>query len=149
MKLLYFAKIREILGRGDETISLPPNILSAGDLIDYLMDLDDIYKTAFSDKRFFIAADEEFVEMDFIIKKSAIAINAADARPARFTGGERIDCSIAELDIDKRKATLSIKLLEEIERKDALDKYGSEGSGKNLPFSSLSDDLKKKKKEDE
>ena len=87
--------------------------------------------------------------MDFIIKKSAIAINVADARPARFTGGERIDCAIAELDFDKRKATLSIKLLEEIDRKDALDKYGSEGSGKNLPFSSLSEDLEKKKKKDE
>ncbi len=91
----------------------------------------------------------EGCEMDFIIKKSAIAINAADARPARFTGGERIDCAIAELDHDKRKAVLSIKMLEEIERKDALDKYGSEGSGKNLPFSSLSEDLEKKKKEDE
>ena len=91
----------------------------------------------------------EGCEMDFVIKKSAIAINAADARPARFTGGERIDCAISELDLDKRKVVLSIKLLEEIERKDALDKYGSEGSGKNLPFSSLSDDLKKKKKEDE
>jgi small subunit ribosomal protein S1 len=94
----------------------------------------------------------EGCEMDFVIKKSAIAINAADARPARFTGGERIDCAIAELDHDKRKATLSIKLLEEIERKEALAKYGTEGSGKNLPFSSLSDDLEKKdkrKKEDE
>ena len=29
-------------------------------------------------------------------------------------------------------------------KKEALDKYGAEGSGKNLPFSSLSDDLKKK-----
>ena len=37
-----------------------------------------------------------------------------------------------------------MKLLEEIERKDALQKYGAEGSGKNLPFSSLSEDLKKK-----
>ena len=91
----------------------------------------------------------EGCQMDFIIKKSAIAINAADARPARFTGGERIDCAIAELDLNKRKATLSIKLLEEIEKKDALDKYGAEGSGKNLPFSSLSEDLKKKKKKDE
>ena len=90
----------------------------------------------------------EGCEMDFVIKKSAIAINAADARPARFTGGERIDCAITELDLDKRKATLSIKLLEEIERKEALEKYGSEGSGKNLPFSSLSDDLKKQKNED-
>ena len=86
----------------------------------------------------------EGCEMDFVIKKSQIAINAADARPSRFTGGEKIDCAIAELDQNKRKVTLSMKLLEEIEKKEALDKYGSEGSGKNLPFSSLSEDLKKK-----
>ena len=86
----------------------------------------------------------EGCEMDFQIKKSQIAINAADARPSRFTGGERIDVAIAELHFDKRKATLSIKLLEEIEKREALEKYGTEGSGKNLPFSSLSEDLKKK-----
>ena len=86
----------------------------------------------------------EGCEMDFQIKKSAIAINAADARPSRWTGGEKLDCAIADLDLDKRKVTLSIKLLEEIEKKEALEKYGSEGSGKNLPFSSLSEDLKKK-----
>ena len=88
----------------------------------------------------------EGCEMDFNIKKSQIAINSADARPSRFTGGERIDCAIQDLDFDKRKITLSIKLLEEIEKKEALEKYGSEGSGKNLPFSSLSEDLKKKDK---
>jgi small subunit ribosomal protein S1 len=91
----------------------------------------------------------EGCEMDFQIKKSAIAINAADARPNRWTGGEKIDCAIADLDLDKRKATLSIKLLEEIDKKEALDKYGSEGSGKNLPFSSLSEDLKKKEEDKE
>ena len=89
----------------------------------------------------------EGCEMDFNIKKSQIAINAADARSSRFTGGERIDCAIAELDLDKRKASLSIKLLEEIEKKEALEKYGAEGSGKNLPFSSLSKDLKKKEED--
>ena len=88
----------------------------------------------------------EGCEMDFSIKKSQIAINAADARPSRFTGGERIDCAISDLDLSKRKVNLSIKLLEEIEKKEALEKYGSEGSGKNLPFSSLSEDLKKKDK---
>ena len=86
----------------------------------------------------------EGCEMDFIIKKSQIAINAADARPSRFTGGERIDCAISDIDTNKRKVNLSIKLLEEIEKKEALEKYGAEGSGKNLPFSSLSEDLKKK-----
>ena len=86
----------------------------------------------------------EGCEMDFMIKKSQIAINAADARSSRFTGGEKVDCAIAELDLNKRKVSLSMKLLEEIEKKEALDKYGAEGSGKNLPFSSLSEDLKKK-----
>ena len=88
----------------------------------------------------------EGCDMDFIIKKSQIAINPADARPSRFTGGEKIDCAISEIDLDKRKISLSMKLLEEIEKKEALKKYGAEGSGKNLPFSSLSDDLKKKDK---
>ena len=90
----------------------------------------------------------EGCEMDFQIKKSAIAINAADARPSRWTGGEKLDCAIADIDLAKRKVTLSIKLLEEIEKKEALDKYGSEGSGKNLPFSSLSEDLKRKEKKE-
>tara|TARA_B100001939_G_scaffold231004_1_gene198999 strand:- start:233 stop:1957 length:1725 start_codon:yes stop_codon:yes gene_type:complete len=89
----------------------------------------------------------EGCDMDFQIKKSAIAINSADARPSRWTGGEKLDCAIADLDLNKRKVTLSIKLLEEIEKKEALEKYGSEGSGKNLPFSSLSEDLKKKEEE--
>jgi small subunit ribosomal protein S1 len=91
----------------------------------------------------------ENCEMDFQIKKSEIAINAADARPSRWTGGEKVDVAIKEIQIDKRKVVLSIKLLEEIEKKEALDKYGSEGSGKNLPFSSLSDDLKKKEEDKE
>ncbi len=88
----------------------------------------------------------EGCEMDFVIKKSQIAINSADARSSRFTGGEKVDCAISEIDLDKRKISLSMSLLEEIEKKDALEKYGAEGSGKNLPFSSLSDDLKKKDK---
>ena len=88
----------------------------------------------------------EGCEMDFIIKKNQIAINPADSRTSRFTGGERIDCAISEIDFNKRKVTLSIKLLEELQKKEALEKYGSEGSGKNLPFSSLSEDLNKKNK---
>ncbi|MFL2853794.1 MAG: S1 RNA-binding domain-containing protein [Candidatus Pelagibacter sp.] len=89
----------------------------------------------------------EGCEMNVLIKKSQIAVNASDARPSRFVGGERIDSAIAELNFEKRKVSLSIKLLEEIQKKEALDKYGAEGSGKNLPFSTLSDKLKKKDKE--
>jgi len=80
------------------------------------------------------------------IKKSAIAINAADARPSRFVGGERIDAAISELNVSKRKVSLSIKLLEELQNKEAVSKFSSPLSGKNLPFSSLSDKLEKKEK---
>ena len=88
----------------------------------------------------------EGCEMDFNIKKNQIAIDPSDARPSRFTGGERIDCAISEINFEKRKVSLSIKLLEEIQKKEALDKYGNEDSGKNLPFSSLSKDLMNKNK---
>ena len=87
--------------------------------------------------------------LEFLIKKSQIAISASDARPSRFVGGERIDVAISELDFAKRKVALSIKLLEELQNKEAVSKFSSPLSGKNLPFSSLSDKLddKKKKKE--
>ena len=67
MKLLYFAKIREVLGKSEEIIELPQNINTTRDLIKFLTELDDIYQIAFSDKNFFIACDEEIVEMDFLI----------------------------------------------------------------------------------
>ncbi len=89
----------------------------------------------------------EGCNMDFQIKKSEIAINASDARPSRWTGGEKVDVAIKDLQIDKRKIVLSIKLLEELDRDIALKTYGSEASGKNLPFSSLSEDIKKKEEE--
>ena len=91
----------------------------------------------------------EGCEMDFQIKKSEIALNSADARPSRWTGGEKVDVAIKEIQLDKRKVILSIKYLEEQARDLALKTYGSEASGKNLPFSSLSEDLKKKEEEKE
>ena len=102
-------------------------------------------KVSSSDNKGLIVKPEG-CEMDFFIKKSQIAINAADARPTRFVGGERIDAAIAELNLEKRKVTLSIKLLEELQNKEAVSKFSSPLSGKNLPFSSLSDQLDKKEK---
>ena len=92
----------------------------------------------------------EGCDLEFLIKKSQIAVNAADARPSRFVGQERIDSAISEINFEKRKVSLSIKLLEELQNKEAVDKFSSPLSGKNLPFSSLSeklDDKKKKKTE--
>ena len=83
-------------------------------------------------------------KVELHIKKSQIAINASDSRPNRFIKGDRIDAAIQELDLKKRKVNLSIKLLEELQNKEAVSKFSSPLSGKNLPFSSLSDKLDKK-----
>ena len=91
----------------------------------------------------------ENCELEFLIRKSNIAINASDARPSRFVGGERIDAAISELNIEKRKASLSIKLLEELQNKEAVSKFSSPLSGKNLPFSSLSEKLEDKNNDEE
>ena len=87
----------------------------------------------------------ENCELEFLIKKSNIALNSSDARPSRFVGGERIDAAISELNVEKRKVSLSIKLLEELQNKEAVTKFSSPLSGKNLPFSSLSEKLGDKK----
>ena len=103
-----------------------------------------------SDNKGLIVKPEK-CEIEFLIKKSNIAVNSSDARPSRFVGGERIDAAIAELNKDKRKVSLSIKLLEELQNKEAVSKFSSPLSGKNLPFSSLSEKLvdKKNKVKDE
>ena len=93
-----------------------------------------------------INVQPEGSELNFIIKKSQLAIATQDQRGSRWVGGERIDVAISEIDINKRKVSLSIKLLEELKNKEAVSKFSSPLSGKNLPFSSLSEELKKKDK---
>ena len=96
-----------------------------------------------------ITVKPESCDLEFLIKKSNIAVNSSDARPSRFVGGERIDAAISEINFDKRKASLSIKLLEELQNKEAVTKFSSPLSGKNLPFSSLSEKLDDKKNKDD
>jgi len=87
-------------------------------------------------------------DLDIFIKKSQIAINQGDARSNRFIQGDRIDAAIAEINVEKRKIVLSIKLLEEMQNKEAVSKFSSPLSGKNLPFSTLSEKMDNKKKEE-
>ena len=90
----------------------------------------------------------EGTNFEILIKKNQIAINVEDARTNRFIPGDRIDAAIAEINFEKRKLNLSIKLLEEMQNKEAVSKFSSPLSGKNLPFSSLSEKLDKTKKDD-
>ena len=97
-------------------------------------------------KGLMVSPEEGGIEL--LIKKNQIAINAEDQRQNRFVVGDRIDAAISEISHEKRKITLSIKLLEEMQNKEAVSKFSSPLSGKNLPFSSLSEKLDNKKKED-
>ena len=66
------------------------------------------------------------------IKRNQIAVEKEDARPSRFSRGDKIDAMIIEIDFEKRKIALSIKALEEQMNKEAVKKYGSQDSGASL-----------------
>ena len=84
--------------------------------------------------------------MKILIKKNQIAINKEDQRTNRFNKGDKVDCMLLDLDLKKRKVSLSIKMLEEEQTKEAIKRYGSVDSGRSLPFADLPKTLKKKNK---
>ena len=84
-----------------------------------------------------------------LIKKNQIAIDKEDQRANRFNKGDKVDCMLLDLDLEKRKISLSIKMLEEEQAKEAIKKYGSVDSGRALPFADLPKALKKKSKKEE
>ena len=56
---------------------------------------------------------------------------------------------LLDLDLKKRKVSLSIKMLEEEQTNEAIKRYGSADSGRSLPFAELPKTLKKKGKKEE
>ena len=85
-------------------------------------------------------------EFEVFIKKNQIAIQSEDARSERFTVSDRVDAAIIELSMDKRKVSLSLKRVEEINNEIAIKNYSDLSSGKSLPFANLSEKLDKKDK---
>ena len=63
------------------------------------------------------------------ITQNQLAKEIKNARPTRFTRGDKIDAMIIELNKSKKIATLSIKALEEKQTEEAVKKYGSKDSG--------------------
>ena len=86
--------------------------------------------------------------MKILIRKNQIAIDKGDQRTSRFNKGDKVDCMLMDLDLKKRKVSLSIKMLEEEQTKEAIKRYGSVDSGRSLPFAELPDTLKKKGKKE-
>lgn len=51
MKILYFARIRQIAGRGMEEVDVPPSVTTVRALIDFLAERDERLAAAFADRR--------------------------------------------------------------------------------------------------
>ena len=91
-------------------------------------------------------------QVKILIKKNQIAVDKEDQRVNRFNKGDKVDCMLQDLDLKKRKVSLSIKMLEQEQTKEAIKRYGSVDSGRSLPFAELTKTIRKKrdqKKEEE
>ncbi len=72
MKLLYFAWVRERLGKAEEQIEPPPGIATVGDLMAWLAGRDEQYAHAFENARVIRAAiDHRHVRPDAPIAGAA------------------------------------------------------------------------------
>ncbi len=87
----------------------------------------------------------------YMIKKAELAKDLQNQRTNIYSGGEKVDCMITGLDLNKRKVTLSIKELEIKNEKIAIKKYGGTSSGqslKNILGKAFSKKSKNKKEEE-
>ena len=56
MKVLYFARVRQIVGRGEDQLEVPPDVTTVSSLIDFLSARDEGCAAAFADRRTLRAA---------------------------------------------------------------------------------------------
>jgi sulfur-carrier protein len=65
VKLLYFARFRQIIGKSGDTLDLPPEVKTVSDLIDYLSVRDAGCAAAFTDRKIIRAAiNQNHVSLD-------------------------------------------------------------------------------------
>jgi molybdopterin synthase sulfur carrier subunit len=68
MKIKYFAWVRERVGKAEETIELPADVRTVGELIDWLARRDDAYAYAFEKPTVIrVAIDHAHVRPDAVI----------------------------------------------------------------------------------
>ena len=69
MKIIYFAKIREIIGKKTEIVEIPDNISTIEQLLFYLTTLGEEYNNALNDiNKIHVACDQEYVDSGFNFK---------------------------------------------------------------------------------
>jgi sulfur-carrier protein len=65
MDLLYFAWVREAVGKGSERVEPPAEVETVADLLDWLANDSPLHATAFADRaKLRAAVDQQFVPLD-------------------------------------------------------------------------------------
>ena len=65
MKILYFARLRQIIGRGQDDINVPADVKTVSALIDYLKGRDEGIAAAFADLRTLkVAVNQSHASLD-------------------------------------------------------------------------------------
>jgi sulfur-carrier protein len=68
MKIFYFARFRQLIGRNADEFEPPPEVLTVADLLAYLIKTDNGCAAAFTDAKIIRAAvDQQHVKMDHAI----------------------------------------------------------------------------------
>ena len=70
MKIIFFAKIRELIGKEEENITFPEDIRTVNDMVSFLKEYNKIYYNVFENYDFLIACDEELADMDYKISET-------------------------------------------------------------------------------
>ena len=70
MKIIFFAKIRELIGKEEENITFPEDVRTVNDIVSFLKEYNKTYYKVFENYDFLIACDEELVDMDHKISET-------------------------------------------------------------------------------
>ena len=82
------------------------------------------------------------------IRKGDLALEAANARSDIFSGGEKLDCKIVELDFQKRILRLSPKEAQKDEQASLIKKFGKNASKSGQTLASIFKKARDKKEEE-
>lgn len=65
MQLVYFAWVRERVGKASESMQLPGDVRTVNDLVDHLCSINDAYQAALANKQMIrIAVNQTHVQLD-------------------------------------------------------------------------------------
>jgi sulfur-carrier protein len=68
MRVLYFARFRQIIGRGSDDVLVPDTVLTVGALLDHLISQDERCAEAFANRKIVRAAvDQNHVDMEHLL----------------------------------------------------------------------------------